>query len=420
MSERTTPRKSVRKDGFTVAAVVGALAAAACGGDPVTLPLAVDLRVDVASCGGTAGEIVLDYGCGVQVALHVVNIDDEAVLASDCVTLERSVGSTLAALPSLLEEAGPHLAPVPEGRRVRLEVALYSPPTFGPDCPRFVIAPDGTTSLPVSPNDPMSFPVFYGTSAPVRLDGTPRFEVPLFCGAAPFDCATQPPVSQITAEVRDLVSLAPPTEDLARELNVRAGYVVEAAPGGRYAWSSAGDLAYEGNGVWQSSAVDFFFPQGCVGSLVTKVGASPSLTASCDGKQDPGGTAALAYGYHLDAATRDRVLAALGLDDVPEGGLVVGRVVGPDGRGLAGATVSGAGMLVDMQPRVRYLNDDLSGLRNGDTGANGWFVVDDAAVPCCDALVARAEVGGQTIFGTSAGSVGLVGGIVMAVVIAVP
>lgn len=101
----------------------------------------------------------------------------------------------------------------------------------------------------------------------------------------------------------------------------------------------------------------------------------------------------------MDAATIANLSRAVGLEAMPDTGLVVGRVLDSQRRPVAGATVSTSnGDVAVMTP-----NAALTGLTaDGRTGDAGWFVLDaggfDAAgYRCCTEIVATHSLAGEGV-----------------------
>lgn len=419
-----------------VAGLVGAGAGVACGdGRDRVVSFDIGLTLDPSlwsSCWVCQDPDDCPLDCGGQVGLYAVDPVSDELLSSACVDFAFTEGRRLRDLASEKLLGGAVLANLAAGRAVAIEVAVFDFPPRD-RCPRVRVSPD--FGIPVTEDG--TAPWYFGRSEVVTLDeALDRVVVPLGCVTNSM-CGEQPQFTTVTAQVTELHSLVVP--DAPTSIDVRLGsvFLIFGGSGPAHAQVNVGpslQLVDDPFPRWHKTFEDgIFIDPSCVGTIVTRVPASAS-TFSCEGWF--GFDHADAQGYLVDKTRLDRILAALALPSLPNGGLLVGRVVDLDGNPVADATVrpSGAGSTA----QVSYFTIDEGDPGNPDddvwtrtttaTGPNGYFAVTEATLTkspwlmepmtarCCEAFEATVPSGA---LGMSNSVVGLVDGVVTATVITV-
>ncbi|MBI4510875.1 MAG: hypothetical protein HY698_14680 [Deltaproteobacteria bacterium] len=384
-----------------------------CGPEAETLSASVRLLVDEAC--GAPEEVPLE--CGGHVGVYLVDPATNQPFDQGCIPFERKDGMTLRDLPQLLSSRS---FTVPEGKSVAVEIAVYSPPAITA-CPRYDEKTDGGVTIPN----------YFGRSEGATLTGdSPRLPVTLRCNGKAVTCGDDPlELTKVSATVTVMITdpLAAPSDEEAKDMNVRTGYLLAASSGENpaYRFNPTGELSYLPLARrWEALTRDFFFPDECVGTLVTKLGAGSTVsTLSCDGSVDRDARTASGKGYFWDRSTIDSIVAAMGLISFPDEGLVIGRVVDENGHGVDSAWVRPKGPRTN-NPRILYLYHDpffnqLALTRQGPTESHGVFVIAEATPTCCYDLIAEVERNGVVYSGESGGPIGLVDGVAMGTLIEV-
>jgi hypothetical protein len=415
-----------------------ALLVTACpGGDtggphPLTLTLGFD-ATGLSGClnCSTVDDCALD--CGVSVAgMYLVDADTDVLLDQQCVTLPGLPGDTLRGLPDFLADLA--LAKgVTVGRRVKLELAVFSPDPFvndpsvdagaGPRCDRPVRV--NPTDLPSTPID-MHFPSFWGESDVFTLrSGDNPVSLVLSCVNDRPACATRPD-AEITTMVIDMKTQLTHL-DAPEGLDVRFGHLLKDASGG-HSFAQIAELRLQdqpaaADPVWKLLVPNASPDPDCLATRVLRI--DPEIgppVISCDGSQVLGSgatpTQVTTTGYTIAKGFVDDLLVKLVLPKVPTTGMIIGRVVDATGGPIAGAAVAP----IDGTASVIYLDDtdSPSGALTA-TSASGWFVVKDppqlpttlnaaAMESCCQVFRATRA----TDVGCSSGPMGTINGTVMA------
>jgi Right handed beta helix region len=119
----------------------------------------------------TAGTCVRTaVACGGELGLFVADGDTDEVLDHRCIPFAADPTMTLEKLPALLRTLEPPLRELPPGRKVVLEVAVYSPAT-GAACPRYVAT--------VATNK--AVPSYFGRSSSAAVGTSASIGVQLQC-----------------------------------------------------------------------------------------------------------------------------------------------------------------------------------------------------------------------------------------------
>lgn len=414
-----------------------AVLAAACSEAPKKI--SVGLRFDASACRTCFSPDECPLDCGGQISIKVIDLDNQ-VLESACLPWDYEMGKRLRDLPALLATAELDATRVPAGTQVAFEVAVWNYATFEA-CPRIVV--DFPGDLPHS--EFLEYPWYFGRSPVYTVSsGLTSVEVPLGCVTGDDFCAVQPNLTQFDAHVTEVHTLLDPPID-PTTLEVRTGNVFPFVAGDPEAPLHAEFNFYQSwqldlvggdpflDAYWQTIRSEpFNFDEFCVGTIVTRIGAGGTVsTVSCEGFFD--GVVVDARGYFVDKKRVDQIVTALALPSFPDGGLLIGRVVDAAGQPAADVFIRPP---EDDTANIVYLDEiddpDNPGQTRlirksaGPTAANGFFVVDDAALTpdqwvmppntarCCDTFEAWKTDGSM---GFSPGPVGLVDGVVMSTVI---
>lgn len=421
--------------------VAVALVATACpGGDtggphPLTLSLGFD-ATGLSGClnCSTVDDCALD--CGASVAgLFLVDAESDTLLDHQCVALPGLPGDTLRVLPDYLAHMDPLANGVTVGRRVKLELAVFSPDPFVDDpgvdagaglrCDRPVRAT--ATDLPATPID-MHFPSFWGESDVFTLrSGDNPVSLVLSCVNDRPACATRPD-AQITTTVIDMKTQLPHL-DTPEGLDVRFGHLLKDTSGGR-SFAQIAELRLPvplppptTDPVWRDLVPNASPDPDCLATRVLRIDPETGpQVISCDGSQVVGAgatpTQVTTTGYTIAKSFVDGLLVELTLPKIPATGMIIGRVVDGTGGPVADAVVAP----IDGTAQVIYLDDgEKPSSSLTATSGSGWFVVKDppqlpttlnaaAMESCCQVFRATraADVG------CSAGPMGTINGTVMA------
>jgi hypothetical protein len=417
-----------------------ALLAAACpsgdtgGPHPLTLTLDFD-ATGLSGCLNCSTVDTCALDCGASVAgLYLVDAETDEVLDQQCLDLPGQPGDTLRVLPQYLAEADALTSGIVVGRRVKLELAVFSPDPFVND-PGIDAGPAGrcvrpvranATDLPATPGD-MHYPSFWGVSDAFALrSGDNPVTVTMSCVNDRPACATRPD-AQITTMVTDMKTQLMHV-DSPVGLDVRFGHLLKDASGGR-SFAVMAELQLQQtlptvDPVWKVLVPNASTDPDCLATRVVRV--DPTLGApviSCDGVQELGSgatpTQVTTTGYTVADSFVDGLLTQLSLPKIPSTGIILGKVVDPTGGPLAGAVVAP----MDGTASVIYLDAaEAPDMTLTASSASGWFVVKEppqlpttlsAGGPnesCCQVFTATRG----TDVGCSAGPMGTVNGTVMA------
>jgi hypothetical protein len=367
-----------------------------CYGQPCSLPGMCNM-----GCAGEVGVWIVDPG--------LPKTDNADVLDFACLPFTDDPARTLEALPTVLRDL--RFERIAEGREVEVELAVYMPRVGQPSCPRFV--PGAPTTLPE--------PAYFGRSGRTRVrPAMTEVTLPVSCWALyTAQCESTATVSWRVRVLDMNFIVAPPAMPETLDL-----HLMEVAPQMGLATALLGPGLTREAGVtpprWTARVV--FDADGyCPATLATRLGQASFPILSCEGAvsppSGPGGQFVDAVAYTIDRATVSSMLKALGQSDVPEKGVLIGRVI--DGvNPVAAAKVEP----VQGDAKVVYLDDNLNGtfsIGGTSTSSEGWFAIIEppkfppSDAPCCDYLSAESPVGN----GSSCGRVGLVSDLVMGTII---
>jgi hypothetical protein len=357
--------------------------------------------------------------CGGEVGLWVVDADDPTlILDSVCQEFSSQPSRKLRSLTEILADTT--FKRVDAGRDVVVEIAVYAPKSEKGNCPRMDQSGNGAIE---------TLPAYFGQSQRTRVrDGLTEINVPLTCMLINPQCSgTQLHMIAQSFDVSSLLEgLQPPNE-----FDFHAVQVFP-FPGGAAVSLGAGLMHDTDATTWSATVPPMIIGEECPGTLVTRLGASPTPVLSCEGTitafdtntGEP--TELRTTGYYVDKTQVNAILAALGRATVPPTGMLVGRVVEsfPGGATpVAGAVVTP----VSGTASVVYLTDNFDGTFTAGgamTTGEGWFVIVDppqfddlsgmfGPVGCCNYLQASTGTG----FSSTCGRVGVVDELVMATVI---
>jgi hypothetical protein len=386
---------------------------AACTPAPVPTAEQVSLTFtfEAGACVFCTGIDDCPLACSGEIGLTLVDADSGEVVDRVCQEFVGQDGMFLRRLPELLRDTAFDDG-IMAGRRVELEVAVFSPRSREGGCPRVLAGQPPMTAGGELPT------YFVRSLAPATIgDGLVDLDVVMGCVLDQPDCSVVAGDGSITAKVRDLATAQEPPATF-RELDVRASHLL-ARPDDRFVLRIDTALTLqERTGrtpVWTATVEDPVFDQACLGTLVTRIGAGriyPVL--SCIGQltvdELTGAVRVTTEGEYVDAAVIDDVLAGLELEAVPATGMILGRVT------LGGLPVSDAVVQPLMgTAQIIYLDDTLSPTTDSATTASGWFVI--VAPPALDGdgvfgETFQANVG--PVVGCSRGPLGMVDGAIMA------
>ncbi len=399
-------------------------------------PLAISLEFDPSMFGACFSDCSsiddCQLSCGGVVGLFLADAESGALLDQSCKALAGGADDTLRMLPAYLDGAE-LVTGVAIGRRVVVEVAVYSPAPFvepgdagpGPTCPR----PKLEQGVPVY-QDPTGaqYPAYWGRSDPLTVRADENLASITMGCVSDFACQSSPDEAVVSAQVQVLESRVPASDP--EELDVRFGYVSLELPELTVAlFKPLAELLLEeplgSPPRWSKLVKNPFLDPTCLGTLVTRVGANTGYSVlSCEGTameaSSPAPASAETKGYTIDKAFVDALLPRLGLaaGQLPEHGILIGRVVDAIDTPLAGATVTP----LQGEATVIYLDAIGQPISATATSTSGWFVVatpptlqpvgsvvGSARANCCE--VFQAEIGSD--IACTPAPVGLVDGVVM-------
>lgn len=387
----------------------------ACGPADAPGPAALELRFsfDGDTCTFCSSIDDCPLACSGEIGLFLVDADTDEVLDRFCREFAGNTQMVLRKLPDLLVDANLEDG-LELGRRVALELAIFSPRSVEGGCPRV------RAEFVPPTTDAGEAPTYFGRSEPTRIGtGALTATLPLACVVDQAECSTTPDSATITAHVTDLASgQRPPTR--FRDLDVRAGHLIDGAPG-RYAFAVDRVLVLQElsgrEPTWRATIAQPDFQPFCYGTLVTEIGATQAFPiVSCTGEESIDSRTGLprldTQASFVDAALIETMLDKLGLSEgLPATGLLIGRV-NAGGQPVAGAVVqpfTGSAQVV-------YLGEDLAPTSDAFTSASGWFVI---VTPPQLGLAGeafgeyfQASIGG--LVGCSQGPLGLVDGKIVA------
>jgi hypothetical protein len=379
--------------GRTALALAG-LCVVACGGaDPLErfdIRLALDNQGEDRSCDEAITCADFELLCDATVGIWIRELPGATagadaglapLIASQCVQVPGRGGQTLCALSTIAVE----FENVPR-RRGAIEIAVW--PTGEIDgslteCPELAFNSAGRVRTPsAAPVPAFARRAFFdfGGDDPVAT-------VALACedpdGVRADSCL--PRETAVRAQVSDLDLLFSVNLAQARNLNASVGQVTPAAQPGRFEISQA-----ETTRLLLESGPDMTAPvfTATIGNLLDpsddvclilldQVNPTPRSTVTCAPVTDPPPREVDLFGYMLANDDLDKMLAAAGLDGVPDAGIVVGRVISGVAP-LEGATVSSSLGATGLF----YLNDDLSSAAGlTATSASGYFVATGVPYP---------------------------------------
>lgn len=356
----------------TVAAL---LALAACTGQDGNRPFAIRLALDT-ELGGCLSERCDDFGmrCGARVSVRIVVASSGEVVSSTCAEVAPS--ETLCGLGNLPPGASVFFDLPPE--MLRIEVATWNQdvldnaPDLGGECPgREIFDLQGIPLTSFSPQPAFAGAVYFDA-------GSEQTEavVPLACTDPSqldtTECA--PPVTQLVTEVTDVERLRQAADADADGLLVRA-----AAPRTRIEGDgtvtvidTAGAIVLDreaGEGARFSTLVSGSI-SGNLCSLVLEQTAQATTSVVCD--RPKSSDVVQLQSALLPKPVLDQVLAAVGLSEFPQAGLVVGRAFDS----TTGAPLSGVTMVPDEvgAGAVQYLDSSRTGTLGDRTFDNGYFI----------------------------------------------
>lgn len=370
------------RHGQLPAALALALALApACGGTGDLGPFAIRLAFDT-DIGGCSSADCDSFGmsCGAKLSVRIVDANSGALLGRACETISAS-------------ETACDLGDLPPGSNVffdlppsmlRIEVAAWSQstldddPELAGDCPdRDIFDLRGVPLATFTPQPAFAGAAFFDAGS----DDTEAV-IPLACTDPvqldAVECA--PPFTRLSTTVLDLERLRAADQD-ADDLLVRAAFprtrvvdemtqetetIIETA--------TAFVFGRENLGTAEFTTVISDSVSGNLCTLVLQQTPQATTTAIC---QPVGSnpTAVDLDSAFLSKPIADEMLAAIGLSEFPEEGLLVGRVFDQ----TTGTSVSGITMLPAGQSptQVQYLNSSRTGTIGDRTLDNGYFIATD-------------------------------------------
>lgn len=365
------------------------LCAAACqaGHTGGQHPLTLTLGFDAAALSGCLNCQTIDncsLDCGGVIGLYLVDPDSGALVGQEeCIPFASLAGAKLRGITTELADYEISDG-VAVGRRLQLEMAVYSPYPFGTApgdagstvrCDRPVRS--DSSDLPSTP-DGMHFPSFWGVSDPFTVrDGDNPVTVVLGCVADGPECSTRPD-ARIETKVIDLKTQL--TEvDLPRELDVRFGQLLYDLDGtARFALISEVSLppgTLPADPTWSVLVPNAVTNPDCLATSVERTPAGLPVV-SCDGRETLGTgttpTQVRTSGYTIDRSFVDKLLADLSLTTLPPKGIIIGKVVDEPGNPVEGAVVTP----LEGTAQVKYLDADaVPSDTLTATSSSGWFVV---------------------------------------------
>jgi hypothetical protein len=403
-------------------AIAGVLAAATACGSGGTARQDIDVRFNLSSqCFSCASPDECWLDCPGEIAFFAVDQSNQ-VIGSHCEMLPGNVDEKLRSLPTYLQAVDLQLEP---GARVRFETFVY----FGFEgCHRAEV--NLQSGLWEDIEVPGRVPLYAGVSPVYTVEeGLLVVNLPLECPGASTCTITN--TEEIHAYVWDTDANDLMGTGDATSLDVHYAFLswddlIPGPPLDGFLVPSL-DLTLDpeaAQATFTATSDDGLGVGQCVGTLVTRIGGqAASSTASCEGFQQPESRAVEALAYYVDKKRQDEILAELGLSELPEQGLLVGRIMRGEQPALD-ATV---------QPRsptssatIVYMEPDAGDvLKIRTTGS--WFVVTAATlnpedmlfppdVSCCEPFVASSPSGSAE----TPGPVGLVRHVIMATEINVP
>lgn len=384
------------------AAILAALVLAGCSNPTFTLQFRVtDGPADACKPGsgsGSAGEAVTEcqyvpMSCAAVVNIRVFNPNTPtSPIINVCQEL------MMADPPTLCEVAQVNL-PQPampvDAQTLEVEILVYPKNQLAVDSTNTPVCPampqfgvDGfpkASLVPCMPDEPCDPTPSIGGSA-FYHPGDAETVVELGCvdlGMLNEDSCTGAG-TQISATVTDFDTLVSVPESLAQQLQVAAGEPVGMGTPAHYALTDPRELALDTtmplNPVWHGQ-LDSMTTIRCVQVDEPNV-ASRTDSVRCAPAPITGPPPKQLVGTRLAKSSLDLILAALGLVDVPDTGLVIGIVLDDHGNPAAGLQVAptdGNGHLTS--GTIRYLLTDHPPYTVGGTATStgGIFVSTDAA-----------------------------------------
>ncbi|RMH41925.1 MAG: hypothetical protein D6689_09755 [Deltaproteobacteria bacterium] len=375
-----------------------AAAAAACTDGPAPLDeFAIELALDTTGADATCAPGVtcasFPIGCDAIVGVRVLDLPDpDAPDAPPRIREEACVPLSALRADSLCDLADPTVFRVqftnvkPDLAQVEVVVwrdrgdATCPPVDFTVNTGRPIVAPSDAN------------PPAFGRRVFHDFGGTdPTARVELACVTPDVLDAPEcnPRTVDLRADVSNLHTRLDVTLAEAQALGVRIGQPTPVAPGDPRYELRPQDLIELGlmagaTPTWEERDVvvpdDAFAVGSDVCGVVTPFGSQPVATCELvvddDEVPDNAVRAVHVDAFMVPSDVWDQIQAAIELNVVPQGGLVLGRVVDTNLLPLDNVQVSAVGA----SPTVQYLNDDLTGFRDGGgaplaaTSTSGYFV----------------------------------------------
>ena len=345
-----------------------AITLVACGPDsvPFDILLSFDRSVDGLACPSDSCSGIAK-ACEAVVSLRVLDATDDDLLFSECARLPRD--GDLCSLGQL--DLGGELFP---NTMVKIQMAIwaYSEETEGCPAVEFDFAgkhkPTPGVPTPAIAGQTY-FRVGSSATAPLMLGcintdalNAPSCQVvnnPLVTAIVKnFDTDVEVPNTLVE---RLTVSVAEPNGNIVPDSwIIRSNELVEL------------DASIVGTPVWEGEYPFGFTETACVQVLTDSLGAVATIRCYPAGPEDLIENELFAEGTLLDDTTLDLIQQALGGGDLPNTGLVVGKVFDHNGVPAVGVEVTPS------FGTVQYLSADLSAVEGTRTSSSGVFVSTDA------------------------------------------
>ncbi|MCP4446598.1 MAG: hypothetical protein GY811_14820 [Myxococcales bacterium] len=368
--------------------VVPALMLTACSSEPPS-QAAIRLALSLDEIGGCQTSSCEDYGmsCGATVSLRLTDYETGELLHSQngqgqplSVCQEAGVNGDICTLADLTPRMVLDGMP-PETMRV--EVAVWSAEYTCDDIEKLDLS--DLLDLYGRPKEGFSSqPAFAGAKL-FRAGIDADITVPLNCSAPDLldakTCAANLPTN-VSAAVTDMDAVQQIREEQAINVSVKVG-VPEPKPDGQggsyYVLEQAqlSELALDTDGATPSylGAIPLPFVEegGVVCSAVQEYLAQATTSVTCEEVDNTSEDFSLSP-LLLSKETLDAILDALSLENFPETGILIGRVVDEGFSPIAGVAVTPSD-----GSTVLYLNDDLSVASQGLSSSSAFFASTNAA-----------------------------------------
>jgi hypothetical protein len=376
----------------------------------------LELAFSFAPANGVCAEIVgapsctnidnCPLDCTTEVVVRLLDSDTGATIRRSCRRFAELDGRRLRALPDLVSQIFEAVTLAP-GRKVRVEVAAFSPP--GPvECPEanFNVDP------PVTPTGVV--PAYYARTGVLTIGDSKTAALPLACGPLRTQCSA--PTMTVETSV---LELGPLVEAKNQDtLQVILGQVKIDSPGASFTVLSSPQMMWNHdlvNSRW-TLEIPLIDEKTRLATLVGRLGA-PLDVLSCDTTLSGG--QAVTSAIELDRTTYTTILNNLGLSNtgLPPQGLFIGRVV--NNVGTSNQPIEGASVRpLKGTAEVIYLDDALQPTSALVTSSQAWVVIRErpafpfdpgtgqptANTSCCELFEVRK---GEQV-GCSQGPIGLV------------